>query len=501
MQKLVNEQQDGIQEIQIGRTDAITTPVYSPEISGKEDLEAVLDHLHVLNPNNPIVVPGFRWKKLRAGQMSGDRKEELKKLQTEFPLFMYEPPELFRYSKGGTLVTYALKGSASAKGEFNTNMKKYRVDDALSTLPVFFREFARCQLSKLYKSAVLGTVDSPDKASEIVIPREIKDAELNLSPPEVWKYRISDAELHDYFITLIKDALSFDVADICIIPPVPPLRRRDDDVVENVFDVNETMLYLCERFSSGFAAGDFQQTRNTVYPYFHLYIDSGVFAPDSNVADKLLDRLRNHLQSEFKGVALTVSGYSDIWENGLDGKFENFVSEVNRICEENYIPLMCPRSEYYGAYLSDLDVNIFSSLLRSHQEYYDQRGAPSPVDRYSRVPDIETGTFIDVLEIDSRLNDDGELSDLPGLKNKPVDYPPFEQEPLEDLVSEDDDYGTAYTTIKERFDTDKSYRKTFAKPRWLGFVELANRLQDGRRAGHIKPGRIHLSGSEHEHLS
>lgn len=283
VQKLVNDLDDGTQKIRIGDARAITTPIYSPEISGHEDLKAVLDHLQALEPKNPVLVPGFRWKKYREQAMSGDRDDELKKLLLDYPILMYEPPELFRFSKGGTLVTYALKGSRSAKENFNSHLTNFRVEEALSTLPAFFREFAHCQLSKLYKTAIGNRKEGPDRFSEIAVPAQIQNQELNLSPAEVWQYRIDEADLNDYFISLIKDALSFDRADIRIIPPVPPLRSSEDDVVSDVFDVNETMLYLCERFSSGSPEMDYSQTTNAVYPYLHLYVDAGIFSSDSTV--------------------------------------------------------------------------------------------------------------------------------------------------------------------------------------------------------------------------
>lgn len=489
VQQLVNDLSDGTQEIQIGNTQAISTPIYSPEISGLEDLKAILDHLHALEENNPIIVPGYRWRQLRESVMSGERENELKELIASFPLLMFEPPELFRFSKGGKLATYAFKGSRSQKTDFNSHLKNLEPDEALSMLPSFFREFARAQLSKLYKSAVVGATTGPDRAREVAAPQEIQEAELNLEVAEVWQYRIDDSALNDYFMSLIQDALSFDQADISIIPPVPPLRRSDDDVVAQVFDVNESMLYLCDRFSS--------TSQNSVSPYLHLYLDSGVIADDSTVSEEIIDSLHERLQPQFAGLSLTLSGYSDIWKNGRDKQLEEFINRVNNICEENYIPFVCPRSEYYGAYLSDLSVNVFSSMLRKHQEYYDQMGAPSPVDRYSRVPDIENGQFMDILEVDKRLSENGELAEYPGLKSRPDGYPPYDTGPLQDTLVD----GEEYEQIKDRFGVGRTVRRTFVKPRWLGFVEFARRLRDGRRQGQLSPGKHHLNGTEHPHLS
>lgn len=198
---------------------------------------------------------------------------------------------------------------------------------------------------------------------------------------------------------------------------------------------------------------------------------------------------------------MTVYGYDSIWDRGLENQLMDFIEELNSLCEEFYIPLVCPRSGYYGAYLSDLGVNIFGSLFRKHQEYYDQQGAVGPVDRFGRIPDIEAGTYLDVVNVDSKLYEMGELSDMPGVENKPEDYPPYLQEPLEDVIDENDDYSTTYQAIKERFGTDSSHREEFAKPRWLGFVEFARRLQNGRRNGLPNPAELHLEGSDHPHLS
>lgn len=488
-QRLVNDLADGTQEIQIGSADSIATPVFGPEIKGAEDLIAILNHLDVLEPNNPIFVPGHRWRKLRDQETTGGQQEKLAKLLTDHPILMYEPPELFRFSLGGSLVTYALKGSRPRKSDFNSELKNLNVDAALSILPAFFQEFARAQLSKLYTSAKLGEKNAPDSPSEIAVPTQIQEAELNLSVAEVWQYRVTDSMLSDYFITLIRDALSFDNADIAIIPPVPPLRRSDDDIVENVFDVNETMLYLCDRFSS--------IETNSVFPYLHLYVDQGIFAEDSDVRYEILQQLREEIQSEYTGLSLTVSGYEQIWDNEWDGKFESFVTELNNICKENYIPIVCPRSEYYGAYLSDLNVNIFGSLLRKKQQYYDQIGGPGVVQMYSSIPDIENGSFMNILELDRHLVENGELAEISGLKGRPDNYPPYEKEPLEDIIADGDEY----EAIKSRFQTPSAHRKYMGKPRWLTFVEFARRLRDGRREGLLSPAKTYLKDTEHDHLS
>jgi hypothetical protein len=488
MQKLLNNLPDGTQEIQIGSTEAISTPIFAPEIKGREDLYAILTHLGVLEEKNPIVVPGHRWRGLRDSITSEDMESKLEQLLKSHPIFMMEPPELFRFSLGGALVTYALKGSIPSRTDFNSELTNSNIEDALSILPSFFQPFAQCQLSKLYSSAIANRKGGPDYPSQVHVPAEIQQAELNLSVADVWRYRINDVMKTDYFITLIKDALSFEDADIRIIPPVPPLRRTDDDVVEDVLDTNEKMLQLCMRFSS--------ESKQSVYPYLHLYVDQGIFADDSVVRHEIFEELRGGIQSEYSGLALTVTNYEEIWENEWDEKFESFVTELNNICEEHYIPIICPRSEYFGAYISDLNINMFSSLLKKMQ-MYSESGPISAVNRYSSIPDIENGTFLNILEVDERLVANGELSHYPGIKSVPDKYPPYDKSPISESMADENDY----ETLRERFLTAKSVRKEFIKPRWLAFVELASRLRDGRREGQLSPAKNHFRGADHPYLS
>lgn len=487
IQQLVTEQDSGVQEIQIGSIKGIETPVFAPEIKGKEDLKAILSHLHILEEGNPILVPGYRWPQIRNSEFEDSLQENLKKLLQRHPIFLYDPPELFRYRKGGSIVTYALKGSRSQRSKFNSHLLSGEVEEALALLPMFYRDFVRCQVDKIYKEVVMNQKDGPDKLSQIDVPIRIKNEKLSLSLPEVWRYRVTESMLHDYYLTLIQDAANFQ--NTSVITPVAALRENDEEMIEHVYSQNQTMLDLCDMIS--------KQGPSNIYPYYHLYLDSSVFHPSSNVVPYLRDTLEDNIQTEYRGMAVTISSYQAIWEDGHQRQLQQFVSWLNDVCEQNYIPIMAPRSEWYGAFLSDLDVNMFSSLLRKMQEYQDQAGGPGIIESYGSIPDIENSSYLDLLEVDDRLLKHGELTNVPGIEGRPRNYPPIVDNSLEEEIAS----GSTNEKVKYRFDTAKQYRETFGKPWWLSFIEVSQQLREGRRMGLDQPAKRRFDGAGHPHLS
>lgn len=52
--------------VRIGSHDDIETPFFAPEVKDwRNDLHVTLDYRELLDENNPILVPGWNWNRLR----------------------------------------------------------------------------------------------------------------------------------------------------------------------------------------------------------------------------------------------------------------------------------------------------------------------------------------------------------------------------------------------------------------------------------------------------
>lgn len=309
-QQFVRRNEEGIEEFRIGEGEEAwaKAPSFIPEISGPEDAHAVINNLEALDPHNPILVPGHRWEAFRTKPAFSDSREQLLTLIKDYPLLYYEPPELFRYKLPDTFVTYALKGSRSQRMKFNSKIKEGDISGALDLLPDFFRPFIEKHLERLCELTV-------DEDSEI--PPQAKGVDGKIT--EAWFEPRTREGARDHFFSLAKDAARFPSS--YVIPPVPPLMESSGSrVLKAIKGVNREMMNQCNfvRDNPIRIDGDLLREK-TVYSYYHIYADCGVFSPDSDNAGEIISQVDSELSSNsYAGVALTISNIETIWKADWD---------------------------------------------------------------------------------------------------------------------------------------------------------------------------------------
>jgi hypothetical protein len=464
-QRFIESTQEGVEQVRISDKTEVPAPFFSPEIKGGEGLYALLQGREALDPNNPIVVPGYRWKDIRSKPEFKNIREELQSLIKEHPLLYYEPVELFRYTQPKNLVTYAFKGDVSQSREFYDNLREGEIDKAISMLPTFFQPFVEVQLERL-----LEKTDGAD------IPNRINTKKKKIN--EGWRDTRADRGYLDYFDEIVEDASR--IPDTSIIPPVPPvLASSGKDSITRTIGVNRYMAGQCDNESKSFSSND-------VYSYFHVYLDQRAISSGSDNDKKVLDAVRSELSDgpSYAGVSITISNYSRAWEDGKGTRIESFINDMTNIAREHHLPVFLPRSGYYGAHLTDDGVSGFSCLMNGNFQYSQRGSGIGKKAKYGTVPvyDAASDYGIDDLE-DILKKNGGRLHPVSGLPDEAPVYNPNADE------------------VKEKFGTARDFRREFGKVRRLVHVKEARELRESLKRGVPRPARRHLEGSEHPHLS
>lgn len=460
----VQQNQEGLEEVRVNDTKGIEAPFFVPEIGGPEDLLAILNTWTFLDAKNPIMVPGYRWQDIRSKPMFKDRRSEIKELISHHPLYYYEPVELFRYTMPMNLVTYSFQGNRSKSRTFYKKIRKGDVGDAISMLPTFFQPFLEAQIERLLeKTDGADSSDCPDTMS-----RKIHEA---------WRDDRADQGFTDYFNSLVDDAQRS--PNVSIIPPVPPiLASSDRDTITRTRGVNRYLTRYCKQEGSGLAG-------NRVYSYFHLYIDQGAFKAGNDNDEEAVSMLEEELiEFDYAGIAITISNYGRGWENGLGKSIEKFVNRVSNLSGQYDLPVILPRSNWYGAYLTDQGVQAFSTPLNGNER--DQQrstGGMGEKARYGTVAIYGTARDANVSELDTLLQRDGQLHDVKDLPAKPPTYAPKERE------------------WKQKFGKARDFRIEFAKPRRLIHAQEALEFREDLKAGVPNPAEHYFRRSQHPHLS
>lgn len=465
--QFVEKNADGLDEIRISDVKGIEAPFFTPEISGAEGLQALLIAKDALEKNNPVMVPGHRWQDIRSKPRFKEYKKEIQDLVTNHPFFYYEPVEIFRYTRPQTVVTYGLQGDVTQSREFYSRLRDGRVDDAISMLPKFFQPFVERQIKPLCKS------------KEIKIPQKYQNQSRG-KIHEAWRDSRADRGFVSYFETIVDDAAKSPNA--AVIPPVPPvLKSSGKDVTDRTLGFNNYMRNLAYSKWNDRSAGE-------VTSYLHFYLDQGVFEPNNNNNDV---RVKNAIRSEadnpyYAGVALTISNMNRLWEKGNQKSLERFITDVCNIARENNLPVILPRSGYYGMHLTDHGVQNFSRLMNGNSEYYRRGGGIGKRAKYGTLPIYGKGGAKDVNaeELEVILNrNGGSLHPVSGIPSSPPTFNP------------------SGSTYKAKYGNDSSFRVQFGKPRRLIHVKEAQEIRDDIRRGVLSPARRYLERGGHPYLS
>jgi hypothetical protein len=226
--------------------------------------------------------------------------------------------------------------------------------------------------------------------------------------------------------------------------------------------------------------------------YFHVYIDYQ--ALDSEASEdtasqslKVIDRELE--ENDYAGVALTVHQPNRIWQTNRAARMQTFVEDLSEIGTEHEIPIICPRSEWFGSYVTDLGIQGFSSLLNGAWQYsrYSSGGGPTGADKYGATM-IPNEARALKLKSDNREDLEGYLEANDSLPD------------VEGLPSVPPTYDASGSDIKEKFGTSPKFRRTFGKPRRLAHVEEARHFREQRAEGVSNPAREYLKESKNPYI-
>ncbi|MGB8890966.1 MAG: hypothetical protein WCC86_02745, partial [Methanoregula sp.] len=180
--------------------------------------------------------------------------------------------------------------------------------------------------------------------------------------------------------------------------------------------------------------------------------------------------------NNYSGVALTLVGYEKVIESYRSTQLRNFISEIVNICHEKTpsLPVVLPRSSWYGLYFADYGIQAFSSLLNGNLKYSQGSGGTiSPNNRFGRVPIIDLCIDADVDYVKKHLS---ELDEFPHVDGLPTIPRP------------------------EYFMDEVLYRTKFSKPLRLIHIEEARRIRKAILEGTINPAKHYFSKSKNMYL-
>jgi len=435
----------------------ISGPSFIPEIKSEEDIEVLLRYSTAMNLNSPIMVPANRWmNQINTPRFNNpqilDGKISIAQLVKEHPIIFYEPPELYRYTLSKRLLTNSLKGNSGQTKNFKKLLLTDKQSEALDLVPRFCRPFLERQIKGIYSELEIAYPDNTKKDSQHV--------------ERGWLDSTAAESYSEYMTDIIVDALK--MPSSTIIPPVPPLLKSSENAfLKRINSTNLLTSLLCEELSKG--------VNNNLRSYFHLYLDASILQEgQGNSTSTIVDLLDEGLNSgNYCGVALTFTFYEKVAASGKMSKIETLINEIINVSHAHKLPVILPRSGWYGLYLTDYDVQAFSSLLNGKFIYTKGGGIKNKEDLYGKTPLIDHGIELSRKEIVQYVNKNGELPKVKGLPSRPNNA--IINDPLQ-------------------------YRINFSKAMRLIHVEEANRIRDGKLKGVHNPAQRYFERMEHPQL-
>lgn len=461
---------DGSTLVRLGSHDGIETPIFAPEVKNWHyDLHVTLDHRELLDENNPILVPGWNWERLREKNSITQRTNEdgeeigeleVKQLEENHPLVWYEPPELYAF-KGKTdiLRAYLLNRDKDARSTFKNALLHGNVTTALEQVPRFARPFLRTNLDKV--------------ADDIDVPRPV-DVEYDEpdSMADVWG-ELEDDDYEGYFGTLAEEALHRQSS--VVVPPVPILHEYDSELVTALCTANSKMATM---------------TREDGEPraFFHLYLHYTAFddSVETDTASKALNVLMSEVkQHEFAGIAVTIYMGEEVFEASRRPRVDTFLRNLSSFAEEQRLPVILPRSEWLGLYACDFGIDGFSALYNGNWVYRSGGNLDSEIDKYGKTMSPGESRALKLVDDDESVVQkvsSGEFEPIEGLPTEPPE-PPATYDPN--------------TEIQERFGSSFYYRRKFGKPQKLNHLGEVREVRSGNP---VESARELLRNSENDYV-
>jgi len=439
----------------------IPAPSFIPEVKSREDVEALLRFPTALPKGNPIMVPANKWTTLVSHPLfrSGNYLKGIHpigELVRNHPILFYDPPELFRYSLTNVFVSYALMANKGKVRRFNSSLRKGNEAEALDMVHPFFRPFIERQLYSLYNDLHLDIPEGMEKTTHI------ERAWLDPRVDEGYTLYISD---------IVGQAIKMPYA--AIIPPVPPLLKSSERThASRIIASNVAASVICRIMSDEGGAGT-GGSPSSILPYFHLYLHWDIVEDgQGNDITTVLHLLEDGLErGDFAGVALTISGYGEAARAGKLRQLGVLVNEIVNMSHESHLPVILPRSGWYGLYMSDFEIQGFGSLLNGNEKYTKRGGgARDEYAKYGKIPLIDECRELKYREVIKYLKTHKEFPRVSGLPRRPT------QEALEDA---------------------QEYRVSWAKPMRLIHAEEAKRMRNAKTRGIQTPAKMYFQRSTH----
>jgi hypothetical protein len=436
----------------------IPGPTFIPEIKSEEDIEVLLRYSKALNPHSPILVPASKWmKQIETPRFSNpvlsSNKIDIIQLVKDHPILFYEPPELFRYTMGKQLLSYSLSGNRSLSTKFKKGLKSGDESQSIELVPRFFRSFLERQMNVIYKDLEISPIAQREK-DQLHVERG-------------WLHPFVAESYSEHMTGVIVDALKMPTS--AIIPPVPPLLKSSEYAyIQRTLSANKLTSLLCKELSDGLT--------KDLSSYFHLYLDYTLLQEGTgNDISTIIELLEDGLDdASYCGVALTFTSYEAVASHGKLRKVENLINEIVNISHSHHLPVILPRSGWYGLYHTDQDIQGFGGLLNGKEKYQHGGGVKDRDDIFGKTPLIDYGVELTHREVISFINQHGEFPRVEGLPRKP-------------------DIGF--------IDDPLRYRINFSKATRLIHAEEAKRIRDAKIKGVQNPAQRYFERTEHPHLS
>lgn len=463
--KFVEKNTQGLDEVRLSDIKGIEAPYYTPEVSGPEGLQALLYSKSALEEQNPIIVPGHRWQDIRSKPRFKQVRNEIRSLVTQHPIYYYEPVELFRYTQPQNLVTYAFQGDQGRSRDFYSLLREAEYQRAINKLPRFFQPFVEAQMKGLLRS------------KDIAVPAKYQ-SQSGGKVHEAWRDSRADSEFASYFERLADDAGN--APNATLIPPVPPVMKSTGrDVISRTIGFNNYMQTLARSKWDDPSCGD-------VTAYLHFYVDQGMFEPNNNNNDvRVKEAIRSEIESSvYAGIAITVSNIENVWSKGNEKSLERFITDITSLARQEHLPVIMPRSGYFGMHLTDHGIHSFSSLMNGNLEYNRRGGGIDERSKYGTLPIYGAARDVNAEELDRVLSrNSGQLHEIIGLPNSPPTY------------------NSSASSYSGKFGQANQFRIRFGKPRRMVHIKEAQELRDGIRRGTAQSARRYLERSQNPHLA
>lgn len=468
------ETQAGIDEVSFAGTTHIETPVYGPEIKSSEDVFVLLKHGDALDDGAPILVPANTWRSIRSEPKFNDLTRQIEILVRNHPVIYREPVELFRYRRPTKLVSYGL-GEGSSR-QFYKKLREEQYDAALEQLPEFIAPFVEIQMERLLE---IKDYDVPERYDGTV-----------RTTSEAWTDKRANKGWPNYFAEIAKDAQRSPNAGV--VPPVPPITSSSEEyAVDRTIGANHGMVRVCREVNEG-------RFGSPVYPYLHIYADYSILKESSDNDRRILESLRQEIKDReeessytqigeggvsYQGVVLTVSNLESAWGKNATVRLERFVENVATIARTHDLPVMMPRSNWYGLYLTDFGVQSFSSLLNGNETYAQGGAGINTKAKFGKTPLYGAAVHPGVEDAFRVLkSNSGRVHPVPDLPDAPTTFDPDAEE------------------WSDRLGDPEEYRQ-FAKARRLVHAQEAREVRSGQADGVHRPAREYLRKSENNDFS